>query len=265
MHEQASQESGLSGELNLGHYGVTQANSFEAVNINTQGAELITPFAKLAVPYKVYSLLWNRQPICEQCSVTFSPKTWNGSTQQQHMLAIILLFTSLKKGVAIIHFPDFADYSVRGQMTNVPVLHRRSHRWAQPCSRSPHSCSSLLRCSRCRVLQRRRLLWQPPRRPCPGSPCPRATPLGFSQTPSAAMRPWPTPPGLLQNITVEPRGRLPPCNFECRWYKERSCCSLNGMDEEVLLHSESPCLQEILACRKSTWAERCFLLPMDRN
>lgn len=50
---QADQESGLSGELNLGHYGVTQANSFEAVNVNTQGAELITPFAKLQVPYKV--------------------------------------------------------------------------------------------------------------------------------------------------------------------------------------------------------------------
>lgn len=52
-HAQANDESGLSGSLNLGHYGVTQSNSFESVNVGGQGAELVTPFAKLQVPYKV--------------------------------------------------------------------------------------------------------------------------------------------------------------------------------------------------------------------
>jgi hypothetical protein len=52
---QASQESGLSGSLNLGHYGVTQSNSFESVKVGGQGAELVTPFAKLQVPYTVSS------------------------------------------------------------------------------------------------------------------------------------------------------------------------------------------------------------------
>jgi hypothetical protein len=47
------QESALSGTLNLGHYGVSQSTGFEAVNVDTSGAELITPFAKLQVPYKV--------------------------------------------------------------------------------------------------------------------------------------------------------------------------------------------------------------------
>ena len=42
-------ESGLSGSLNLGHYGVSQSNAFESVAVNTNGAELITPFAKLQV------------------------------------------------------------------------------------------------------------------------------------------------------------------------------------------------------------------------
>nr|QOL01160.1 putative extracellular protein CSOL_081 [Pseudococcomyxa simplex] len=48
-------ESGLSGTLNLGHYGVSQSNSFEAVNINPAATELITPFAKLNVPYKAFT------------------------------------------------------------------------------------------------------------------------------------------------------------------------------------------------------------------
>ena len=50
---QAQDESGLSGSLNLGHYGVTQSNSFESVKVGGQGAELVTPFAKLQVPYQV--------------------------------------------------------------------------------------------------------------------------------------------------------------------------------------------------------------------
>lgn len=50
---QANEESGLSGSLNLGHYGVTQSNSFESVKVGGQGAELVTPFAKLQVPYTV--------------------------------------------------------------------------------------------------------------------------------------------------------------------------------------------------------------------
>ena len=50
---QANDESGLSGSLNLGHYGVTQTNSFESVKVGGQGAELVTPFAKLQVPYQV--------------------------------------------------------------------------------------------------------------------------------------------------------------------------------------------------------------------
>ncbi|CAL5218364.1 g31 [Coccomyxa viridis] len=49
---QANDESGLSGSLNLGHYGVTQTNSFESVKVGGQGAELVTPFAKLQVPYQ---------------------------------------------------------------------------------------------------------------------------------------------------------------------------------------------------------------------
>lgn len=49
----AQEESGLSGTLNLGHYGVSQSNSFEAININPSATELITPFAKLSLPYKV--------------------------------------------------------------------------------------------------------------------------------------------------------------------------------------------------------------------
>ena len=51
---QANDESGLSGSLNLGHYGVTQTNSFESVKVGGQGAELVTPFAKLQLPYQVY-------------------------------------------------------------------------------------------------------------------------------------------------------------------------------------------------------------------
>ena len=50
---QANAENGLSGSLNLGHYGVTQSNSFESVKVGGQGAELVTPFAKLQVPYQV--------------------------------------------------------------------------------------------------------------------------------------------------------------------------------------------------------------------
>ena len=50
---QANDESGLSGSLNLGHYGVTQSNSFESVKVGGQGAELVTPFAKLQLPYQV--------------------------------------------------------------------------------------------------------------------------------------------------------------------------------------------------------------------
>ncbi|EIE27083.1 hypothetical protein COCSUDRAFT_45725 [Coccomyxa subellipsoidea C-169] len=49
------EESGLSGTLNLGHYGVSQSNSFEAININPSATELITPFAKLSVPYKAFT------------------------------------------------------------------------------------------------------------------------------------------------------------------------------------------------------------------
>lgn len=52
-YTQANDESGLSGSLNLGHYGVTQTNSFESVKVGGQGAELVTPFAKLQVPYQV--------------------------------------------------------------------------------------------------------------------------------------------------------------------------------------------------------------------
>ena len=50
---QAMNESALSGSLNLGHYGVTQSNSFESVDVNGHGAQLVTPFAKLQLPYKV--------------------------------------------------------------------------------------------------------------------------------------------------------------------------------------------------------------------
>ncbi len=46
-------ESGLSGTLNLGHYGISQSTSFQALNINPSATEIITPFAKLSVPYKV--------------------------------------------------------------------------------------------------------------------------------------------------------------------------------------------------------------------
>ena len=54
---QANEESGLSGSLNLGHYGVTQSNSFESVKVGGQGAELVTPFAKLQLPYTVRFLI----------------------------------------------------------------------------------------------------------------------------------------------------------------------------------------------------------------
>ena len=50
-------ESALSGSLNLGHYGVTQSNSFESVDVNGHGAQLVTPFAKLQLPYKVTVLM----------------------------------------------------------------------------------------------------------------------------------------------------------------------------------------------------------------
>ncbi|CAL8470439.1 g9981 [Coccomyxa elongata] len=49
------EESGLSGTLNLGHYGISQSNSFEALNINPSATEIITPFAKLSVPYKAFT------------------------------------------------------------------------------------------------------------------------------------------------------------------------------------------------------------------
>ena len=50
---QAMNESALSGSLNLGHYAVAQSNSFESVDVNGHGAQLVTPFAKLQLPYKV--------------------------------------------------------------------------------------------------------------------------------------------------------------------------------------------------------------------
>lgn len=66
-------ESGLSGTLNLGHYGVSQSNSFEALNINPAATEVITPFAKLSVPYKVCSacLSVSAWPACMRASCTF--------------------------------------------------------------------------------------------------------------------------------------------------------------------------------------------------
>jgi hypothetical protein len=45
----AQDESGLSGSLSLGHYGVSQSNAFESFAANPNGAEIITPFAKLQV------------------------------------------------------------------------------------------------------------------------------------------------------------------------------------------------------------------------
>ena len=65
---QANDESGLSGSLNLGHYGVTQSNSFESVKVGGQGAELVTPFAKLQVPYQVrLAMAFCKKRPCRLC------------------------------------------------------------------------------------------------------------------------------------------------------------------------------------------------------
>ena len=51
MHA-CKQESPLSGTLNLGHYGISQSTGFEAVTADANGAQIVTPFAKLQLPYK---------------------------------------------------------------------------------------------------------------------------------------------------------------------------------------------------------------------
>lgn len=48
----AQDESGLSGSLSLGHYGVSQSNAFESFAADPNGAEIVTPFAKLQVGCK---------------------------------------------------------------------------------------------------------------------------------------------------------------------------------------------------------------------
>lgn len=77
---QANAESGLSGELNLGHYGVTQSNSFESVKVGGNSAELVTPFAKLQVPYKV-----GGPPLAcgMQCGVKHSDVCCQGSNARE--------------------------------------------------------------------------------------------------------------------------------------------------------------------------------------